>query len=46
MIGFEGDGTPGSKPAFMKEFDQLYSLQVSSKKFYFSEQELRQKLVI
>lgn len=46
MIGFEAYDRPGSKPMFMREFDQQYSINVSSKKFYFSEQELRQKLVI
>jgi hypothetical protein len=46
MIGFEGQNKPGSKPMFMKEFDTQYSLDVDSRKFYFSEQELRQKLVI
>jgi len=46
MIGFEGNDKPGSKPEFMKEFDQQYSFNVSSKRFYFSEQELRQKLII
>jgi hypothetical protein len=46
MIGFEAYDKPGSKPMFMREFDQQYSINVSSKKFYFTEQELRQKLVI
>lgn len=46
MIGFEGDDKPGSKPMFMKDFDQQYSLHVSYKKFYFLEQDLKQKLII
>lgn len=46
MIGFEGDNKPGSRPIFMTEFDKQYSLTVSFKKFYFSEQDIKQKLII
>jgi hypothetical protein len=48
LVGFEGDSPPSyySKPDFMIDFDNTYCIDVSSKKFYFTEQELRSKLVI
>jgi hypothetical protein len=48
MTGFEGTNSPSyySKPDFMLKFDQMYSTTVSSKKIYFTEEDLRSKLVI
>lgn len=48
LVGFEGDKPAGyySKPAFMLDFDNAYCGNVSSKKYYFTEEELRNKLLV
>lgn len=48
LVGFEGDNPAGysSKPAFMLDFDNIYCTDVSSKKYYFTEEELRKKLIV
>jgi len=48
LVGYEGDMPPSyhSKPAFMLAFDEQYSSTVPDKKFFFNEQQLREKLVI
>lgn len=48
MVGFEGNNNPGylSKPNFMIEFDNIYSKDAASKKYYFTEQELKSKLLL
>jgi hypothetical protein len=47
LVGFEGDKPAGyyNKPNFMLEFDTMYCTDVSSKKYYFTEKELRSNLL-
>lgn len=48
MVGFEGNNPPGyySKPDFMLEFDSMYMKNVESRKYYFTEKELEEKLLV
>ena len=47
LVGYEGDSPAGyySKPKFMLDFDKIYCTNVSSKKYCFTEEELRKKLI-
>lgn len=48
LVGFEGDSPASyySKPKFMLDFDNTYCSNTTSKKFYFTEIDIRNKLVI